>query len=354
MPRVLIVDDEIMITQTLTQLVELMLEVEVHSFNDPMAVVQSGILQEKNFDVVISDFMMPKLNGIQFLKAVKEVQPDIVPILLTGYSDKENAIKSINEIGLYYYLEKPWDNSEIIKVLQNGLEKKAMKAQIHSDMVLIQSRNVEIERLYNLLKKDFAQEIDNMLDVVVTLANLIEAKDSYTDGHTRRVADLCGLLGRGMGLDSDQIKYLEISGIIHDVGKVGTPESILNKPSALSSDEFYIMKHHPEIGARILRPLTALEPCLHAVLHHHEKLDGSGYPSGLKADQIPLETRIVAIADIFDALYSDRPYRAKMPIEKAMEIIQNEANRGTLDNQVVGLLQQLVQGGEIARLYGEA
>ncbi len=347
MAKVMIVDDELMITQTLTQLIELMLDVEVHAFNDPLAVVESGVLKEHQFDVVISDFMMPKLSGIQFLKAFKEVQPEVVPILLTGYSDKENAIKSINEVGLYYYLEKPWDNNEIIKVIQNGLEKKALKEQIRLDMY-------EITRLYDLLKKDFTRELDNIVDVVVALANLVEAKDSYTDGHTRRVADLCGLLGRGMNLPDETIRNLEISGIIHDVGKVGTPEAILNKPGALDNKEFYIMKHHPEIGAKILRPLSALEPCLHAVRHHHEKLDGSGYPDGLTAEQIPLETRIVAIADIFDALYSDRPYRAKMPIEKAMSIIQSEADRGTLDAQVVQLLQQLVSSGEIARLYSEA
>lgn len=347
MPKIMIVDDEVMITQTLRQLVELTLDAEVFAYNDPSEVVQSDVLKEHVFDVVISDFMMPKLSGIQFLKAVKDAQPEVVPILLTGYSDKENAIKSINEVGLYYYLEKPWDNTEIIKVVQNGLEKRALQDRVRQDMR-------EISRLYDLLKKDFSQEQDNMVDVVITLANLIEAKDAYTDGHTRRVADLCGLLGRSIGLEPAVIKHLEISGIIHDIGKVGTPELILNKPGALDDREFFIMKHHPEIGAKILRPLVALEPCIHAVKHHHEKLDGSGYPDGLKAEEIPIETRIVSIADIFDALYSDRPYRAKMPIERALEIIQKEVDRGTLDGEVVKHLHQLVASGEIARLYGEA
>lgn len=347
MAKIMIVDDEVMITQTLSQLIELTLDAEVFTYNDPTLVVQSQVLIDHRFDVVISDFMMPKLSGIDFLKAVKKAQPEIVPILLTGYSDKENAIKSINEVGLYYYLEKPWDNTEIVKVLQNGLEKRALQDQVRQDMH-------EITRLYDILKKDFSKEQDKMVDVVVTLANLIEAKDSYTDGHTRRVADLCALLGRRVGLSEETIKYLEISGIIHDIGKVGTPELILNKPSALDDKEFLVMKHHPEIGAKILRPLVALEPCLHAVRHHHEKLDGSGYPDGLKAEAIPIETRIVSIADIFDALYSDRPYRAKMPIDKAMAIVQKEADRGTLDKDLVDLLQQLVESGEIARLYGEA
>ncbi len=345
MPRVMIIDDEIMITQTLTHLVELMLDVEVHAYNDPTLVLTSGILQNTVFDVVISDFMMPKLNGIGLLKAIKEIQPEIIPILLTGYSDKENAIKSINEVGLYYYLEKPWDNHEIIQTIQNGLDKKQLKDQAKVNMEEIRQRNHEITRLYDLLKRDFSQEVDNMVDVVVALANLIEAKDSYTDGHTRRVANLCGILGKRLGLEDEKVKYLEISGIIHDIGKIGTPELILNKPGALDNQEFFVMKNHPEIGARILRPLTALEPCIHAVRHHHEKLDGSGYPDGLLAEQIPIETRIVSVADIFDALYSDRPYRSKMPIEKVLDIIQKDTDRGKLDPVVVAMLREIVAEG---------
>ncbi len=107
---------------------------------------------------------------------------------MTGYADKENAIKSINEVGLYYYLEKPWDNQELITVIKNGIEKKNLKDQVHNNMIIIEKRNDEITRLYDLLRKDFNNEMDNVVSVVVALANLIEAKDAYTDGHTRRVS----------------------------------------------------------------------------------------------------------------------------------------------------------------------
>jgi putative two-component system response regulator len=351
MSKILIVDDEKMITQTLSTLIEMMLDVEVVTYNDPSEIINSEILKNEKFDMVISDFMMPKLNGIELLGLIKEIQPEIVPILLTGYSDKENAIKSINEVGLYYYLEKPWDNHEIIKVIENGMEKKKLKDDVKEKVIIIEKRNSEITRLYDLLKRDFNQEIGNMVDVVITLANLIEAKDSYTDGHTRRVADVCAAIGNKMNMDHESVKYLEISAMIHDIGKVGTPEAILNKPGALEDHEFFIIKNHPEIGARILRPLTALEPCVDAILHHHEKLDGSGYPDGLKGDQIPLQTRIVAVADIFDALYSDRPYRGKMPLDKVMEIIQKDTDRGKLDSIVVRTLNDLIEDGTIEELY---
>lgn len=351
MAHLLLVDDEVMITQTLTTLIEMMSNIKVISVNDPQDVLQTDLLDRQTFDMVISDFMMPKINGIELLQAIQKKQPKIVPILLTGYSDKNNAIKSINEVGLYYYLEKPWDNNELIKVIENGMEKKRLQEEVHQKMDIIESRNLEISRLYNLLKRDFNQELNNTVEVVVALANLIEAKDSYTDGHTRRVADLSAELGRRAQLSPKQIQVLEIAAIIHDIGKVGTPEAILNKPSKLEAYEFDTIKEHPQLGANIIRPLTALEPCLDVVLHHHEKLDGSGYPHGLKGEAISIETRIVAVADIFDALYSDRPYRKRMPLDQALGILQADAEKGLLDPSITALLMAMAKEGVLETYY---
>ncbi len=129
---------------------------------------------------------------------------------MTGYADKENAIKSINEVGLYYYLEKPWDNQELITVIKNGIEKKKFKkTKVHNNMIIIEKRNDEITRLYDLLRKDFNNEMDNVVSVVVALANLIEAKDAYTDGHTRRVSDLSVALGKKAGMNEKDIQDLK-------------------------------------------------------------------------------------------------------------------------------------------------
>ncbi len=351
MSKILIIDDEIMITSTLSTLIQIMLDYEVFTFNDPKVLIESGLLDNVKIDLVISDFIMPNMNGLDLLSLIKQKQPHIVPILLTGYSDKDSAIKSINELGLYYYLEKPWDNNELIKVIQNGIEKATLESEIKSNIVVIEKKNHEITRLYDLLRRDYDREMDNVLEFVISLSNLVEAKDAYTDNHTRRVADLALELGKGMGLDADNLRTLEIGAMIHDIGKVSTPESILNKPGALTKEEFEIIKGHPEAGARIIKPIFALEKPAQLVLLHHEKLDGSGYPFGLKGDAITIETRIVTIADIFDALYTDRPYRKGMTMDTALDILDKDAAAGKLDQSIVDLLKKLAESGVIHKIY---
>ena len=154
-----------------------------------------------------------------------------------------------------------------------------------------------------------------------------------------------------MDLSAEQLRNVEVGAMIHDIGKVATPESILNKPGALTTEEFEVMKSHPEAGAKIIKPITALGKASELVLSHHEKLDGSGYPQGLLADAISIETRIVTIADIFDALYTDRPYRKGMSLEKSLSIIKEDAERGKLDPVLVEHLFDMAQKGELQKIY---
>ena len=351
MSKILIIDDETMITSTLSTLIQMMLDYDVLTFNDPKTLLESGVLETETIDLVISDFIMPYMNGLELLSLIKEKQPGIVPILLTGYSDKESAIKSINELGLYYYLEKPWDNHELIKVVQNGIEKVKLETELKNKVIVIEKKNSEISRLYDLLRRDFDKEMDHVLEFVISLSNLVEAKDAYTDNHTRRVADLAIALGKKVDLSAEQLRNVEVGAMIHDIGKVATPESILNKPGALTTEEFEVMKSHPEAGAKIIKPITALGKASELVLSHHEKLDGSGYPQGLLADAISIETRIVTIADIFDALYTDRPYRKGMSLEKSLSIIKEDAERGKLDPVLVEHLFDMAQKGELQKIY---
>jgi putative two-component system response regulator len=294
---------------------------------------------------------MPKMNGLEFLKNVREKCPDTVTILLTGYADKENAIKSINEVGLYYYLEKPWNNNDLIKVVKNGLEKKELEDGLKEKYKELEDSNKEISRLYELLKHDYNNETESTKNLVVTLANVIEAKDKYTDGHTRRVGLISRKIGAKLGLDNEKLDHLEIAGVIHDIGKVGVPESILNKPGKLTNEEYEIIKKHSEMGETILKPLGSLKECLNPVRHHHEKLNGSGYPDGLKDDEISIETRIIGVADIFDALYSDRPYRDRLPLSNVKEIIMNDVSRGCLDGEVVEALFDMIENGDILEVF---
>jgi Response regulator containing a CheY-like receiver domain and an HD-GYP domain len=341
-------DDEKMITTTLASLIKIILKCPVETYNDPIKALNSEALLNQNIDLIISDFMMPGMNGLEFLKNVKEISPDTIMVLLTGYADKESAIRSINEVGLYYYLEKPWDNTNLIKIITNGLEKKELSRNLELKRKELEESNEEIGRLYELLKKDYNQEVDNVKSLIITLANVIEAKDKYTDGHTRRVSRICYLLGKNLGLDHEKLKNLEISGIIHDIGKVGIPENIINKPGKLSDEEFEEIKKHTIIGETICKPLNSLQTCLDPIRHHHEKLDGSGYPDGLADKELSLEARIIAVADIFDALYSDRPYRARMSLPKIKAILAGDMQKGKLDAVVVNELLRMIDKGELA------
>lgn len=348
---IMVVDDEKMITTTLSSMFKLMLKENVIVYNDAEQALSSNELESNSVDLIISDFMMPKMNGLEFLKNVRQKSPNTVTILLTGYADKENAIKSINEVGLYYYLEKPWNNNDLIKVVKNGLEKKALEDDLKRKYSELETSNHEISRLYELLKVDYSKETENTKNLIITLTNVMEAKDKYTDGHTRRVGIIGRMLGEKLGLNEDRLNNIEIAGMIHDIGKVGVPESILNKPGKLTNEEFDIIKKHAEIGDTILKPLGSLRECLAAVRHHHEKLNGTGYPDGLKAEEISLETRIIAVADIFDALYSDRPYRTRMPIEQIKNIFREDVGRGCIDEGVVNILFELIDDGQIDKVF---
>lgn len=350
METIMIVDDELMITKTLTVLLKMKTKKNIISYNTPREALESEDLRNNNIDVIISDFIMPGMNGIEFLLEVKKIAPTTETILLTGYADKENAIRSINEVGVYYYLEKPWNNEELVKIVTNAMEKKLLAEKLKVKINELNLSNDENKRLYELLSSEYDKEIESSKSLLVSLANVIEAKDKYTDGHTRRVSQICKAIGLELELKEEDIETLEVVGIIHDVGKVGVPEVILNKPGKLTTEEFEIMKSHPAMGEKICKPLGAFQGYLAPIRHHHEKLNGTGYPDGLEAKDIGVLTRILAVADIFDALYSERPYRSKLPIEKVKSIMFEEAGKDLIDISIVESLFKLIEEGKLSNI----
>jgi len=191
--------------------------------------------------------------------------------------------------------------------------------------------------------RELNKNLVSVENALFSLASAVEAKDNYTLGHTQRVANLAVALGKRLRLGEKEVFALRLGGILHDVGKIGIAEEILNKPGKLEKHEWEIMKSHPEIGYRICLPLkSTLGIALDVVRHHHEKLDGSSYPDGLKGDQISLEARIMCVVDIYDALVTERPYRGAMPKQKAIDILQEEVELGKLDGTVVNELKDLV------------
>jgi HD-GYP domain-containing protein (c-di-GMP phosphodiesterase class II) len=167
------------------------------------------------------------------------------------------------------------------------------------------------------------------LETVGALANAIEARDRYTRGHSDRVSWLASLVGEALGLPADELQMLEWAGLLHDVGKIGIPEHILNKPGELTAAEFEQIKRHPRLGYEVLRPVSSLQPVLDAVLYHHENHDGSGYPEGLRGEQVPLSARILHVVDIFDALASTRSYRAGLSTDDALSVLARGAGSVT-------------------------
>ncbi len=189
---------------------------------------------------------------------------------------------------------------------------------------------------------------------IVALVEAVEAKDPYTRGHTQRVADLAVLIGQEIGYSSQQLKVLNQAAMLHDIGKIGIPDSVLNKPGRLTDAEFSIVKEHPVRSHRIIQQARSLQREIPGVRHHHERLDGTGYPDGLQGDAIPMDARVIAVADVFDALTSARPYREAWSVERALEIIDQEAG-AKLDLRCVAALRRVlpVWAGH-ARQYARA
>lgn len=192
-----------------------------------------------------------------------------------------------------------------------------------------------------LLRDTIVQLQRGYTEVIVALVEAVEAKDLYTRGHTQRVADLAVLIGQELGYSSEQLKVLNQAAMLHDIGKIGIPDSVLNKPGRLTAAEFSVVKEHPVRGHRIIQQARSLQREIPGVRHHHERLDGSGYPDRLRGDAIPLDARVIAVADVFDALTSARPYREAWSVERALDIIDQEAG-SKLDPRCVAALRRVL------------
>lgn len=202
------------------------------------------------------------------------------------------------------------------------------------------TRNLKAE--IDKVREEYESEMENIEDVVISLARAIDAKDKYTEGHTERVSQYAVFLGERLGLNDKKLEILRIGALIHDIGKIGINQDILNKPGPLDKEEKYHIEMHPILGEQICSPLKALKDVKSIIRSHHEKLDGSGYPDGLKNEQIPLEARIVTVVDIFDALTTDRSYRKAMLISESLDILKEEAAQGKLDSLIVDEFEQML------------
>jgi putative two-component system response regulator len=265
--------------------------------------------------LIVSDMRMPELDGIGFLEAVRRRYPDTSVIMLTGLSDTTTAVDCLH-LGAADFLLKPISMNELQARVARALEKRAL---------VLQNRYYQ-ENLERRVHEQ-AQRIQELfLQGVQMLARALEAKDAYTRGHSIRVSRYAVATARRMGFQGALLDGIRLGGELHDIGKIGTRESVLHKPGSLTAEEFRQISEHPILGERMLSPLARESPdVLRIVRSHHERLDGRGFPDGLRGERIPVEARIVAVADAFDAMTTRRPYRDSRPPEQAMAELRRVA-----------------------------
>ena len=324
--RILIVDDEPEITSILNDLFAPMHECTTASSAEE-AIER---LQVNNYDLVISDITMPGMSGLELIPRVKSLAPNSVVVMVSGMQTVESAIDALR-LGAFDYVMKPFDLRQVEAVVKRALEHQGLivAKQRYEDQLeeLVEQRTVELDKALNSLE-------DAYRSTLRALTAALETRDLETHGHSERVVSYSLRLGKEYGLDSAKLKALEFGSLLHDIGKIGVPDLILRKPAKLTDEEWVLMREHPVHGQQILRGIEFLEGAALVVGQHHEKWDGSGYPLGLKDDDIDICARIFSVADAFDAITSDRVYRKGKPYEAAAKELDEWAGR-QFDPEVV-------------------
>jgi len=252
-----------------------------------------GIVQREPVAVVVSDNLMPGMRGVELLSRVRDLSPDTVRVLLTETAGLPAAIEEITREEVFRIHGKPWVDEEIVRTVEEGLWRyRVVRSLRHGDE-----------------------------DALRSIAQMIELRDPYTRGHCDRMAAFALKIADGLSLPEEMRRAIRLGSWLHDCGKIGVPEAILNSPGRLSAADFEVVKKHPEWGAEVGRQANLPEEVINILLYHHERFDGRGYPTGAKGTEIPLEARIVAVADIYDAMSSDRPYAKGYEPEEVMRVM---------------------------------
>ena len=352
--RVLCVDDEANILSALRRL--------FRPCGYVVTVAASGeeglaILDQTPFDLVISDMRMPGMSGAQFLEEVSTRWPDTMRLLLTGYADIDSTIDAVNKGRIFHYVSKPWDDKALLLIVRHALERKqlerdkarleALTAQQNEELkdvnasleLKVMERTVELRKANEHIKASFITSIK-------VFANLIELREGAIGGHSRRVAELARKLAKRAGMDAAAVQDVFLAGLLHDIGKIGLPDTLLSRAVAeMSGPELLRYRKHPQAGEHALMALSELAQAARLVRSHHERFDGKGYPDGLAGEQIPLGARIVAVANDYDGLQIGTLAARKRTAREALELL--EAGRGrSYDPGVLDLFLEVIAESE--------
>lgn len=320
--RVLIVDDE---KNLLSALRRHLREAEYTVLTEENPGKALDTLRQENPAVLVTDLKMPGMDGIELLRRAQELRPDCIRILMTGYADLGAAVDAVNQGGVFRFLAKPFQAEDLQHAIDEAIRYRSF---------------LESDRELRILKRTQSA----MEGMIRAFVDLVETRDPYTCGHQNRVARLSAAIGREAGLDDDRLHGLRLAALVHDIGKIGVPFSILNKPGVLSEAEMDIIREHPEKGWGTLRHVDFPWPIAEVVLQHHERLDGSGYPHGLEGDAIRTEARIIAVADMVDAMASHRPYRPALGVDAALRELRS-ARHQQYDARFADICVDLFENG---------
>jgi putative two-component system response regulator len=324
--KILVVDDEVRVREIISR------KLTDNGHNCLMAANGNSALKAMKadqVDLVLLDIIMPGKSGTEVLQEIKAKYPNTAVIMVTAVADVQSAI-GLMRAGAYDYIIKPIDLNVLLLSINRALEKRNL---------LLENKEYQ-DHLEQKIQEQTDKVRQSFLNSTTSLVNALEAKDKYTHGHSQRVTKIAVAIAKELTVPRHMVEKIELAGLLHDVGKIGVSEAILNKPGKLSFDEFELVKSHPEIGERILTPIVEDKEILEMVRHHHERFDGKGYPDGLSGEQITQAASIMAVAeayasilspgalslavaDAYDAMTSDRPYRPAMSPEAACAELNN-------------------------------
>ncbi|MFA7178198.1 MAG: HD domain-containing phosphohydrolase [Smithellaceae bacterium] len=341
---ILLIDDE----EAILEIMAAMLADEGYDLLTAGSAEEGLALLKKTPDVslIISDQHMPGMTGVQFFAQARHISPDALRVLLTGYTDTDAIIDAINSGGIHRYLTKPWSREDFLHTIRQMLGKADLMRENRRLDELVKKQNAELLDLNKGLEEKVRQktrhlnqsleELRSSLEkirmilggTVLAMSRIVESRDPYTAGHEQQVARIACVISEKLLLPVDRVEAIRIAGQLHDIGKIAVPSEILTKPGRLSPLEMEMVKTHCRNAYDILKAIEFPYPVAKIILQHHERMDGSGYPQGLKGEDILLEARIIACADVIEAISSHRPYRPAMDIDTAMKEITD--HRGIL------------------------
>lgn len=280
-------------------------------------------LEKEPVDAIISDLCMPGMDGLELLSKARKRRPHAAFLVTTGVDDVEVGVQAMRS-GADDYLVKPLQESAVVACLERALHKRQLEQQVETYRqhleAMVSERTRQLQEALQRIESSYEETLR-------ALAAAIDLRDSETAGHSRRVCQYSLEIGRALGLSAEKLTVIAQGGYLHDIGKLGIPDSILLKPGPLTPDERRLMEQHVQIGFELVKGIPFLADAAEIILAHHERYDGSGYPRRLRAEEIPLGARIFAVADTLDAITSDRPYRRASPFQVGLETIQGESGR---------------------------